>query len=37
MGGLDLIHRIEDLPIPTLSVVHALCLTAGFELSLRST
>jgi enoyl-CoA hydratase/carnithine racemase len=34
MGGLDLIHRIENLPIPTLSAVHALCLTAGFELSL---
>jgi enoyl-CoA hydratase len=34
MGGLDLIHRIEELPIPTLSAVHALCLTAGFELSL---
>jgi enoyl-CoA hydratase len=33
-GGLGLIHRVEDLPIPTLSVVHALCLTAGFELSL---
>jgi enoyl-CoA hydratase/carnithine racemase len=29
-----LIHRVEELPIPTLSVVHALCLTAGFELSL---
>ena len=34
MGGLELIQRIEDLPIPTLSAVHALCLTAGFELSL---
>jgi enoyl-CoA hydratase/carnithine racemase len=34
MGGLELIRRIEDLPIPTLSAVHALCLTAGFELSL---
>jgi enoyl-CoA hydratase/carnithine racemase len=33
-GGLGLIHRIEALPIPTLSAVHALCLTAGFELSL---
>jgi enoyl-CoA hydratase len=32
--GLKLIHRIEELPIPTLSVVHALCLTAGLELSL---
>jgi enoyl-CoA hydratase len=34
MGGLELIQRIEDLPIPTISAVHALCLTAGFELSL---
>ena len=32
--GLKLIQRIEDLPFPTLSVVHALCLTAGLELSL---
>jgi enoyl-CoA hydratase/carnithine racemase len=34
MGGLELIRRIEELPIPTISAVHALCLTAGFELSL---
>lgn len=27
-------HRLEALPIPTLAVVHALCLTAGFELAL---
>jgi enoyl-CoA hydratase/carnithine racemase len=33
-GGLDTIHKLERLPMPTLSVVHALCLTAGFELSL---
>jgi enoyl-CoA hydratase len=33
-AGLDIIHRLEALPIPTLSAVHALCLTAGFELSL---
>jgi enoyl-CoA hydratase len=33
-GGLDTIHKLEGMPIPTLSVVHALCLTAGFELSL---
>src|SRR3989442_8364551 len=33
-GGLETIHKLEGLPIPTLSVVHALCLTAGFELSL---
>jgi enoyl-CoA hydratase/carnithine racemase len=29
-----LVHRVEDLPFPTLACVHALCLTAGFELSL---
>ena len=34
MGGLELMQRIENLPIPTISAVHALCLTAGFELSL---
>jgi enoyl-CoA hydratase len=27
-------HKLEDMPFPTLSSVHALCLTAGFELSL---
>ncbi len=32
--GIGLMHRFEELPIPTLSAVHALCLTAGFELSL---
>ena len=34
---LDLIaipRKLEAMPIPTLAVVHALCLTAGFELSL---
>jgi enoyl-CoA hydratase/carnithine racemase len=31
---LRLTHRLEDLPIPTVACVHALCLTAGFELSL---
>jgi enoyl-CoA hydratase/carnithine racemase len=31
---LRLTHRLEQLPIPTLSSVHGLCLTAGFELSL---
>jgi enoyl-CoA hydratase len=30
----ELIHNLEDLPIPTIASVHALCLTAGFELSL---
>ena len=33
-AGLELIHRIEALPYPTLSVAHGLCLTAGLELSL---
>jgi enoyl-CoA hydratase/carnithine racemase len=35
--NLDLVaipHRLEALPFPTLGVVHALCLTAGFELVL---
>jgi enoyl-CoA hydratase/carnithine racemase len=32
--GLELVQRVESLPIPTLAVVHALCLTAGLELSL---
>ena len=27
-------HRLEAMPFPTLAVVHALCLTAGFELAL---
>ena len=31
---LELSHRIEDLPFPTVAVVHGLCLTAGFELAL---
>jgi enoyl-CoA hydratase len=31
---LELTHTIEDLPCPTLAVVHGLCLTAGLELSL---
>ena len=29
-----LVHKLEDMPWPTLSVVHGLCLTAGLELSL---
>jgi enoyl-CoA hydratase len=32
--GLEMIQALEALPIPTLSLVHALCLTAGLELSL---
>jgi len=31
---LALIHRVEDLPMPTVFAAHALCLTAAFELSL---
>jgi enoyl-CoA hydratase len=31
---LALTHRVEALPLPTLAVVHGLCLTAAFELSL---
>jgi enoyl-CoA hydratase len=33
-GGLGTIHTLEQLPMPTISVVHGLCLTAGLELSL---
>jgi enoyl-CoA hydratase len=31
---LDLIHTVEELPLPTVFAAHALCLTAAFELSL---
>jgi enoyl-CoA hydratase len=31
---LGAVRRIEALPIPTLALVHALCLTAGLEVSL---
>jgi enoyl-CoA hydratase/carnithine racemase len=31
---LELTHKLEDLPVPTLACVHGLCLTAGFELAL---
>lgn len=31
---LAIVHRLEAMPLPTLGVVHALCLTAGFELVL---
>ena len=30
----QLVQRLEDMPLPTISSVHALCLTAGLELSL---
>ena len=29
---LDLVHRVEELPLPTVFAAHALCLTAAFEL-----
>jgi enoyl-CoA hydratase len=31
---LDLVHRVEELPLPTVFAAHALCLTAAFELAL---
>jgi enoyl-CoA hydratase/carnithine racemase len=31
---LDLVHLVEELPLPTVFAAHALCLTAAFELSL---
>lgn len=29
-----IVHKLEGMPIPTVASVHALCLTAGFELAL---
>ena len=31
---LDITHRVEALPVPTVFAAHGLCLTAAFELSL---
>jgi enoyl-CoA hydratase/carnithine racemase len=31
---LELVHRVEELPLPTVFAAHGLCLTAAFELSL---
>lgn len=31
---LEMIHTLEELPLPTVFAAHALCLTAAFELSL---
>src|ERR1700728_2740218 len=31
---IGMIHRVEELPLPTVFAAHALCLTAAFELSL---
>lgn len=32
--GFDLIHKVEDLPCPTVFAAHALCLTWGLEVAL---
>ena len=32
--GFALVHRIEDLPFPTIFAAHALCLTWGFEIAM---
>jgi enoyl-CoA hydratase/carnithine racemase len=31
---VEIVHRLEAMPIPTIASVHSLCLTAGFELAL---
>lgn len=31
---IPVVRRVEELPIPTLALVHGLCLTAGLEISL---
>jgi enoyl-CoA hydratase/carnithine racemase len=31
---IPVVRRIEELPIPTLALIHGLCLTAGLEISL---
>src|SRR4029078_12100609 len=31
---LDVVRRLESLPIPTLALIPGLCLTAGLEVSL---
>ena len=31
---VKIVHKLEALPTPTIASVHALCLTAGFELAL---
>lgn len=33
-GLVRVVQRLEDMPVPTLSSVHALCLTWGLEVSL---
>src|SRR4249919_4321441 len=31
---IPVVRRLEELPIPTIALVHGLCLTAGLEISL---
>jgi enoyl-CoA hydratase/carnithine racemase len=31
---IPVVRRLEELPIPTLALIHGLCLTAGLEISL---
>src|SRR3954449_9946402 len=31
---VKIVHKLEAMPVPTIASVHALCLTAGFELAL---
>jgi enoyl-CoA hydratase len=31
---LKIVHSLEEMPVPTLALVHGLCLTAGMELAL---
>jgi enoyl-CoA hydratase/carnithine racemase len=31
---VKIVHKLEAMPLPTIASVHALCLTAGFELAL---
>jgi enoyl-CoA hydratase/carnithine racemase len=33
-GLVRVVHRLEDMPLPTLASVHALCLTWGLEVAL---
>jgi enoyl-CoA hydratase len=31
---IRIVHKLEDMPLPTIASVHGLCLTAGLELAL---
>jgi enoyl-CoA hydratase len=31
---VEIVHKLESMPVPTIASVHSLCLTAGFELAL---